>query len=428
MDESPKAGHYQRLRKRFLTGESGALSDEALLELLLSYSVGRRDVNPLAEELLRSFGSLSEVLAASPESLQKIPGMGESSVALLKVIDLVGSLSARSGGGETSAGSTPEERSREIELVAEEAPTEKPAEFRVPDGLRVSKRTEGRRKFQVCNGYLLEFEQLARVLHFLLENKGAKKISRASLQEGTGLADRQLESLVSMGVAMGLILPGRQILTPVGLLIAGNDIFIEKKGTLEWCHYVAAGSPRNLIWFEVFNHLLSQDSPMTQKGWCQQLRKALAGQYTDRTIGKHLHEEVRFLVDAYLERNLRKLELLHQTQDGLLYRRRYINFDPLVLAAMIYDFGTETETQLFQVSELATAPGSPAVVFGLDPTTFRNLIEGLHERSFVRYETTHNLDQIRLKPSLSAFELLSAHFEDRGLREETSPREGGVRR
>lgn len=428
MSESKKKGHYQRLRKRFLSGAMGSHSEEALLELLLSFSVGRGDVRPLAEELLHHFGSLSEVLAASPESLKKIPGIGESSVALFKVINFIRSASVAPEEKRTSDGPVPGQSDQAMEPVAAGIPTDMPVDYSAAEGLRVSKRNDGRRKFQVCNGYLLEFDQLARVLHFLLEHRDAKKISRASLRESTGLADRQLESLVSMGVAMGLVQPGRQILTPVGLLIAESDIFIEKKGTIEWCHYVAAGSRRNLIWFEVFNHLLAQDSPMTQKGWCQQLRKTLVGQYTDRTIGKHLHEEVRFLVDAYLERNLRKLELLHQTQDGLLYRRRYTNFDPLVLAAMIYEFGTETETQLFQVSELATASGSPAVVFGLDPTTFRNLVEGLHERGFVRYETTHNLDQIRLKPSLSALELLSAHLEDRGLRDETSPREGCVRR
>ena len=79
-----------------------------------------------------------------------------------------------------------------------------------------------RRKFQVSNGYLLEFDQLARILHYLLENRDAKKINRKALQEDTGFADRQIESLVSIGAAMGLITPGSQILTPVGLLINGK--------------------------------------------------------------------------------------------------------------------------------------------------------------------------------------------------------------
>jgi hypothetical protein len=418
MSESNKTGQHQRLRKRFLFEEPGSRSDEAILQLILTYSLGRKDVRLVAEELLRRFGSLSNVVSAPLEELRKIKGVAESSLTLLKVIDHF-----------RSNFSAPEESLKPPEIVpgGPRSPTEQIIEQPVVETIRDlssarcfghHKKTNGRRKLQVCNGYLLEFDQLARILHFLLENRSVQKISRASLRESTGLADRQVESIISMGVALGIIQPGRQILTRIGTLIAQNDIFIEKRGTLEWCHYVAAGSQRNLIWFEVFNDLLSQDTPMTQKGWCQDLRNRLTGQYTERTIGKHLHEEVRFLVDAYLERNFRKLELLNQTPEGLLYRRRYTDFKPLVLSAMIYDFGAETKTQLLQVSELAVAPGAPAVLFGLDTATFRSLIAGLHDRGFVRYETTYNLDQVRLKPSLSAFEFLSAHFEGRSVRKE----------
>ncbi len=278
-----------------------------------------------------------------------------------------------------------------------------------------------RRKFQVSNGYLLEFDQLARILHFLLEHRDAKKINRKDLQEDTGLADRQVESLVSIGAAMGLIKPGNQVLTPTGLLIAEQDIFVEKTGSLEWCHYVGAGSFRNLIWFEIFNSLLAEASPMTQDQWNERMRSELASQYSNRTVSKHLYEEVRFIIDAHMERNFSKLELLHRSSDELLYRRRYTKFDPLVLSAMIYDFCAKNETHLFQVGEMAVTPGSPAVVFGLDATSFRQQIEGLHDRGWLRYETTHNLDQIRLKPGFSALEFLTSHFEDREPREGTKP-------
>jgi hypothetical protein len=270
-----------------------------------------------------------------------------------------------------------------------------------------------RRKFQVSNGYLLEFDQLARVLHFLLEHRGAKKINRKVLQEDTGLADRQVESLVSMGSAMGLIKPGVQLLTPAGLLIAEHDIFLEGLGTLEWCHYKGAGSYQNLIWFEVFNHLLAEESAMTPEGWQEYYRNKLKSQYTDKTIKDHVPKEVRFIVDAYTIRKFKKLELLNLSADERLYRRRYTGFTPLVLAAMIYDFCATKETHLSQVGEIANTQGSPAVVFGLDAASFRQQIEGLHKRGWLRYETTHNLDQIRLKPDFSALEFLTAHFEDR---------------
>ena len=90
-----------------------------------------------------------------------------------------------------------------------------------------------KRKFQVCNGYLLEFDQLARVLNFMTENPSIKRVYRKELEENTGLSNRQLESLVSIGSALGLIQPRRQILTPAGSVIVKYDIFIEANGLLD---------------------------------------------------------------------------------------------------------------------------------------------------------------------------------------------------
>jgi hypothetical protein len=83
-----------------------------------------------------------------------------------------------------------------------------------------------------------------------------------------------------------------------------------------------------------------------------------------------------------------------------------VEIDLSALCAMIYRFCEERGAQLYQVEEMAAAPGSPAVVFGLDVQTFRQKIEALHEQGWLRYETTHGLDQIRLKPGLSDMEIL----------------------
>lgn len=52
-----------------------------------------------------------------------------------------------------------------------------------------------KRKLQVSNGYLMELDQLARVLAFLADQKSAEKVSRTELIENTGLLNRQIESL-----------------------------------------------------------------------------------------------------------------------------------------------------------------------------------------------------------------------------------------
>jgi len=433
MAEKTWTGHRQRLRERFLAGEVESRSDEMLLELLLSFSITRKDVRPLAKELIQIFGSLYQVLSASPDELSKVKGIGQSSIALLKAIDFIQSAPVAPE-KKVSLPNGANDAQRKLFANLPDATTAKQA-MGVSINKKLGKQKESkasvtpkriRRKFQVSRSHLLEFNHLSRVMNSLYENRAAKKISRDILIENTGLPDGHVASLISIGAAMGLIQPGSQVLTPIGLLIAEHDIFFETRGTLEWCHYAGAGNYRNLVWFDIFNHLLVEEPAMAREEWQKYFNFRLNGQYSAKTIKDQVPKEVRFVIDAYLERNFSKLELLQQLPDGRLYRRRYTGFAPLILCAMIYDFCATRNTHLFQVGEMATTPGSPAVVFGLDEASFRQQIEALHDRGWLRYETTHNLDQIRLKPGLSAIEFLAAHFEDRPPREDSKPSPGDL--
>ena len=80
------SGHRQRLREQFeKTGLEG-FSDIQVLEFLLTFALARGDVNPLAHTLLKEFGSLSNVLDASLEDLQTVPGVGEHTAVLLTMM------------------------------------------------------------------------------------------------------------------------------------------------------------------------------------------------------------------------------------------------------------------------------------------------------------------------------------------------------
>ncbi len=57
-------GHRARLRERFMKASPEALADYELLELLLFFSVYRRDTKPLAKDMIARFGGLGGVLAA----------------------------------------------------------------------------------------------------------------------------------------------------------------------------------------------------------------------------------------------------------------------------------------------------------------------------------------------------------------------------
>jgi DNA repair protein RadC len=67
-------------------GSGCALADYELLELVLFRAIPRRDVKPLAKALLARFGSFAGVVAARPERLREIEGLGEAAVVELKIV------------------------------------------------------------------------------------------------------------------------------------------------------------------------------------------------------------------------------------------------------------------------------------------------------------------------------------------------------
>ena len=79
-------GHRERLKKRFLSEGIDGFNQHQVLEMLLFFTIPRRDTNPLAHELIDRYGSLSGVLEANPEDLKKVPGVGSNTAVLLSFI------------------------------------------------------------------------------------------------------------------------------------------------------------------------------------------------------------------------------------------------------------------------------------------------------------------------------------------------------
>lgn len=79
-------GHRDRLRQRFRTAGAEALADYELLELVLFRAIPRRDVKPLAKDLLKHFGSFAEVVAAPEPRLAEIAGMTPAAIVEMKVV------------------------------------------------------------------------------------------------------------------------------------------------------------------------------------------------------------------------------------------------------------------------------------------------------------------------------------------------------
>ncbi len=87
MAENLHEGHRERVRRDFLeNGFSDTTPPHKILEMLLFYSIPRRDTNEIAHDLLNTFGSIAGVLDAPTEQLLKVKGITENSVALIKLI------------------------------------------------------------------------------------------------------------------------------------------------------------------------------------------------------------------------------------------------------------------------------------------------------------------------------------------------------
>lgn len=85
--EIPKgAGHRERLRDKFLKSGLDKLTDEEIVELLLTLGTPRKDCKQISRELLRRFKNFRGVLEGSLEELQTVPGVGPKNSFGIKLI------------------------------------------------------------------------------------------------------------------------------------------------------------------------------------------------------------------------------------------------------------------------------------------------------------------------------------------------------
>lgn len=79
-------GHRKRLKTRFMNDLGASMQDYELLELLLCQTIPRKDVKPLAKDLIARFGSFGGVLSADPAVLMTQSGLKENAVVGLKAV------------------------------------------------------------------------------------------------------------------------------------------------------------------------------------------------------------------------------------------------------------------------------------------------------------------------------------------------------
>lgn len=107
MDEAPTAplpggkapsyiaDHRARLRARFMAGGADAVPEYELLELVLFRAIPRRDVKPLAFDLMQKFGDFNRVITAPEPRLREVKGVGDAVITELKIVEAAAHRMAR---------------------------------------------------------------------------------------------------------------------------------------------------------------------------------------------------------------------------------------------------------------------------------------------------------------------------------------------
>lgn len=78
-------GHRSRLKQRLMKMSLGSIANYELLELILILAIPRRDVKPLAKNLLLEFKTLGNVIYAEPEVLSQISGVGPAVISTFRI-------------------------------------------------------------------------------------------------------------------------------------------------------------------------------------------------------------------------------------------------------------------------------------------------------------------------------------------------------
>ena len=81
-----RQGHRSRLRTRLLKAGRASFADHELLELLLTYSIPRKDTKQIAKKLIEQFGTFAAVLDQPKERLLEIEGIGPQSSNFLSAV------------------------------------------------------------------------------------------------------------------------------------------------------------------------------------------------------------------------------------------------------------------------------------------------------------------------------------------------------
>jgi hypothetical protein len=258
-------------------------------------------------------------------------------------------------------------------------------------------------KLQFTNGYRPRFDQMSRILQYLLAQAQIKKVSRLQIVSELGIPDRQVENLVSMMTGFGLVNPHVTTLTPLGNAIVVSDPYFERSETLWIMHYIVSSNSDYVVWYRIVNDILPFEATLSVDQISRQYFSDLNIHYSERSVTEKLPKEVGAVLAAYSRSEFAKLGLLTESGKGEFEKAKPSEIPDLAfLFSLIYyrDNYLPGSTAISN-EDVCLAEHSPGKVFNLPEYLVRAALESLHNAGLVRLEKLANLDQVRLSDELT---------------------------
>lgn len=86
MSENLHQGHREKMKQRFIEEGLTAFADHQVLEMVLFYTIPRKDTNEMAHRLLEKFGTLESLFDTSPEEIVSKGGVTPNTAVFISMI------------------------------------------------------------------------------------------------------------------------------------------------------------------------------------------------------------------------------------------------------------------------------------------------------------------------------------------------------
>jgi predicted transcriptional regulator len=258
-------------------------------------------------------------------------------------------------------------------------------------------------KLQLTNGYHVHFDQISRILQYLLMTGSRKKIPRKEIVAALGLSDRQVESIISMLVGFGLIKSRTSILTSLGKIIAEKDVYFERIETLWIVHYIISSNLEWVVWHRIVNQILPMNDRIVISDVAMPYFADLKSSFSERTLKEKLPGEIGAVLQSYAQSSLTRLNLLSKEQTGVYHKKAPVDIPPLAFLYQLLHFKEihAISASALPIAEIEKGKDSPGVVLSLSEFALRELLNRVHDSGLVRWEQFGDLDQVRFPEDLS---------------------------